>query len=91
MTILKINILNIFYSCGADKLNEFINKLKEYQEFLNDGEGNPDGRIRNDLMEQLTTVNKEMTDLLKKKVNNETDGEFTDCEIAQLDVLGKIK
>ena len=63
----------------------------EYQEFLSDGKGNPDGRIRNDLMEELTTVNKEMTDLLKKKVNHETDGEFNDCERAQLDVLGKIK
>ena len=65
--------------------------MKEYQEFLSDGEGNSDGRIRNDLMEQLTTVNKEMTDLLKKKVNHETDGEFDDCAKAQFDVLEKIK
>ena len=79
------------YSCGADKLNEYINKLKEFQEYLSDGEENPDGRIRNDLMEQLTTVNKDMTELLKKKVNNDTDGEYTDCAVAQLDVLGKIK
>ena len=65
--------------------------MTEYQEFFTDGGENPDGRIRNDLMEQLTNVNKEMTELLTKKVNNDTDGEFTDCEIAELDVLGKIK
>ena len=79
------------YSCGADKLNEYINKLKEFQEYLSDGEENPDGRIRNDLMDGLTTANREMTDLLRKKVNNDTDGEYTDCAVAQLDVLGKIK
>jgi predicted RNase H-like nuclease (RuvC/YqgF family) len=76
-------------SCGAEKIDEVSEKLKDYRANLEDlEEQDAKESIRTDLMSFLTATNTEMTDLLKEKAEK---GELDECGTERLEVIDKIK
>jgi len=76
-------------SCGAQKIKDVSDKLKDYALQLEDlDEEEAKETIRTDLMTFLTQTNTDMTDLLKMKAQ---DGELDDCGNEELEVINKIK
>ena len=76
-------------SCGAEKIDEVSEKLKDYKDNLEDlDEIDAKDTIRANLMTYLTEMNTEMTDLLKQKAE---EGELDKCGSEQLEVIDKIK
>ncbi len=76
-------------SCGAEKIDEVADKLRDYKASVEDlEEEEAKESIRGDLMLFLSQMSSEMTDLLKEKAEND---ELDDCGTESLEVIEKIK
>uniref|UniRef100_A0A0K2TTR8 Uncharacterized protein n=1 Tax=Lepeophtheirus salmonis TaxID=72036 RepID=A0A0K2TTR8_LEPSM len=77
-------------SCGSEKITELKDKLEEFKNNLEETEDEIEAResVRTELMNYLSGVSSEMTDLLTKKAK---EGSLEDCDAEKLEVINKIK
>merc|ERR1712045_500009 len=77
-------------SCGADKLDEMREKMREYTANLNSQREDEDKKefIREDLINYINKLNQDSRKLLTKKV---TDGELEKCDKEELKVIEDCK
>jgi len=78
-------------ACGAVKIDEALDKLGDYNVSLYSlEEQDAKESIRSDLIQYLTQLNGEMTQLLTTKIESET-GTLDQCDRETLEVIGSVK
>jgi len=79
-------------SCGAEKVDEMREKMRQYKNNLNSQREEEDKKdfIREDLINFINKINEESRTLLKKKVNSET-GELDECDQEKMKVIKDCK
>jgi len=79
-------------SCGADKVDEMRDKMREYKSYL-DSQREEDEKkesIRDDLINYINKINDEARKILTDKVNSD-DGTVPECEKEKKEVIDKCK
>merc|ERR1712179_191311 len=82
-------------SCGADLIDEIVNKLKDWEAIVSEGEEGDEGKrddVRDEPLTYLNTLDSMMTKLLNNKISNSTEGEEErKCEKEKLEVISNSK
>merc|ERR1712136_696189 len=72
-------------SCGADLIDEIVNKLKDWELIMSEGDEADEGKrddVRDEALTFLNTLDSMMTKLLNNKISNTTEGEEErKCEV----------
>merc|ERR1712110_46099 len=79
-------------SCGAEKVDEMRDKMREYKSYLDSQREEDDKKesIRDDLINYINKINEEARKILTDKVNSDT-GVLADCEREQKEVIDECK
>lgn len=82
-------------SCGADLIDEIVNKLKDWELIMSEGDEADEGKrddVRDEALTFLNTLDSMMTKLLNNKISNTTEGEEErKCEKEKLEVISNSK
>lgn len=82
-------------SCGADLIDQIVTKLTDWKSILESGEEGDEAKkddIRDEALTYLNTLDVQMTNLLKHKIENSTSGETErKCEKEKLEVITNSK
>ena len=79
-------------SCGADKVDEMRDKMREYKSYLDSQREEDDKKesIRDDLINYINKINDEARKILTDKVNSD-DGVLPECQKEQKEVIDECK